>query len=105
MTASNDADFFKRHTDSSLHEGRTVSFVYYFYREPKAFTGGELRVYDTRVEGDRIVGGRKYDTIIPRQNQMLFFPSYLFHEVLPVRCPSQKLADSRFTVNGWISRK
>jgi len=104
LTASNHGDFFKKHTDSSLHEGRMLTFIYYFYREPKAFSGGELRLYHTKVKNRQIVANKTFDTVVPRQNQVLFFPSFLLHEVLPVHCPTRLFADSRFTVNGWISK-
>lgn len=105
VAASNDGDFFKQHIDHPLQERELVSFVYYFYREPKSFTGGDLVLYRTRVKGRRrlAINMSIFDTITPQQNLIVFFPGYLFHEVLPVRCPSGKFAGSRFTVNGWIS--
>ena len=42
--------------------------------------------------------------IEPRNNSIIFFLSRYMHEVLPVSCPSQSFADSRFTVNGWVRR-
>ena len=46
ITASNNGDFFKIHNDNTpdLNSSRELSFVYYFYHEPKAFSGGELRI-------------------------------------------------------------
>jgi SM-20-related protein len=35
---------------------------------------------------------------------LVVFPSRYLHEVLPVSCPSQTFADSRFTINGWVRR-
>ena len=107
LTASNDGDFFKVHQDNSSEEinHREISFVYYFHSEPKAFTGGQLRLYnsqDGEVEQSKKKTAR---TITPRQNTVVLFPSYLDHEVLPVRCPSRKFVNSRFTVNGWIMRQ
>jgi SM-20-related protein len=105
LTANNDGDFFRRHTDASLEEKKTVTFVYYFHREPKAFGGGELRLYRTwRRDSRHIVAATGiFDTVTPQRNMILFFPCFLLHEILPVRCPSRKFEDSRFTVNGWIS--
>lgn len=106
LTASNDGGFFRKHTDNMLGQCRTreITFVYYFYREPKAFTGGELRVYDTRYANGRAAPLENFHTFVPAQNQVVFFSAYLFHEILPVRCPSTAFADSRFTLNGWIHR-
>ena len=104
LTATNDGEFFKMHNDNthSVLRGRTLTYVFYFYREPKGFDGGELRLYDSRLDGGRYVSTGNYVTITPYQNQVVFFPSFLMHEVMPVRCASGKLADSRFTVNGWL---
>ena len=53
LTASNDGDFYRSHldTDGRSLDGRAIACVYYFFREPKAFTGGALRLYDTIEEG------------------------------------------------------
>jgi excisionase family DNA binding protein len=110
ITASNDGDFFKVHQDNSKVEPedisrRVVSFVHYFNSEPKAFTGGQLRFYDA---DDGVIESSKEKrmmTITPSQNTLVLFPSSYSHEVLPVRCPSRKFANSRFTANGWFIRE
>lgn len=106
MTASNDGDFFRHHNDNGQGEiaSRELTFVYFFHREPKAFRGGELRIYDSRRESGEWVSTGNYHSIVPQQNQIVFFPSTLLHEITPVECPSQAFADSRFTVNGWFHR-
>ncbi|HET7440752.1 MAG TPA: 2OG-Fe(II) oxygenase [Terriglobales bacterium] len=106
MTASNDGDFFRHHNDNGQGEiaSRELTFVYFFHREPKAFSGGELRIYDSRLENGEYVSTGNYHTIVPRQNQIVFFPSALLHEITAVECPSRAFADSRFTVNGWFHR-
>jgi Rps23 Pro-64 3,4-dihydroxylase Tpa1-like proline 4-hydroxylase len=35
---------------------------------------------------------------------LVIFPSRAPHELLPVRVPSKKFEDNRFTINGWIHR-
>ena len=106
VTASNDADFFHFHTDngSGAVESRYLTFVYFFHREPRAFEGGELRIHDARLEHEEYVSEGTYQTIIPQQNQIVFFPCELLHEITPVKCASQHFADSRFTLNGWLRR-
>ena len=109
ITASNDGDFFKVHQDNSSMEPadiplRELSYVYYFHSEPKAFRGGQLKIYDSGDgEGENSTGRAR--TITPRQNTLVLFPSSYDHEVLPVRCPTAKFANSRFTVNGWLIRE
>jgi Rps23 Pro-64 3,4-dihydroxylase Tpa1-like proline 4-hydroxylase len=104
ITASNDGDFFRVHTDSGAGDAasRAVTFVYFFHREPAPFRGGELRIYDSRLEHGEYVSAGGGTSIIPKRNRVVFFPSSLMHEVMPVACPSRAFADSRFTVNGWF---
>ena len=106
ITASNHGDFFRKHMDNSygVHRRRVLSYVYYFHRTPRRFAGGELLLYPTWHEDGRVVFATKPRTIMPRQNRIVFFPSSALHEIRMVRCPSWELADSRFTVNGWVSR-
>jgi SM-20-related protein len=103
LVAHNDGGRFGRHVDTLTGASRldsdspgvrTVSAVYYFYRTPKAFTGGELRLF---AFGD---GG--HVDIAPSENAFLVFPSFAGHEVLPVSCASRDFADSRFSVNCWL---
>ena len=104
LTASNHEEFFKAHSDNAnvAVQTRQLTFVYFFYREPKAFSGGELIVYDTVVRDGRPTPAGPFQVIHPRQNQIVFFPSYCLHEVTAVSCPSCDFADSRFTLNGWL---
>lgn len=92
LTAHNDGHYFRRHQDNRSREteARVLTYVYYFFREPKPFAGGELE-----IAGD----------ILPvRHNSIVFFPSETWHEVFPVRCASRAWPDSRFTINGWLRR-
>jgi SM-20-related protein len=105
-TASNHGDFFHCHVDNGAEAvaAREITFVYFFHREPKQFSGGELRIYDSRRENDNYVPTANYRTIVPEQNQLVLFASGLSHEITPVDCPSGQFADSRFTVNGWVHK-
>jgi Rps23 Pro-64 3,4-dihydroxylase Tpa1-like proline 4-hydroxylase len=104
LTASGDGDYFRLHHDSDDTSTRELSFVYFFYAEPRGFSGGELRIYDADViEGERAPTDRS-QMISPRQDVLVVFPSRNEHELLPVRVPSKAFENSRFTVNGWIHR-
>ena len=104
LTGTNHQEFFRMHTDNDSVDvsGRRITFVYFFFREPRGFDGGELRIYDTHRENSAAVAEGPYHTIQPAQNQVVFFNSSTLHEVMPVNCPSGDFADSRFTVNGWF---
>ena len=106
VTASNDGDFFHFHSDNGSDRvaSRHLTFVYFFHREPRQFEGGELRIHDARLEDGAYVSEGTYQTIVPQQNQIVFFPCELLHEITPVNCASQQFADSRFTLNGWLRR-
>ncbi len=106
ITASNDGDFFRFHSDNGSDRVacRYLTFVYFFHREPKAFEGGELRIHDACLQDGLYVSQGSYQTIVPRQNQIVFFPCQMRHEITAVKCPSRLFADSRFTLNGWFRR-
>ncbi len=96
LTAHNDGDYFKRHSDSGSREtnNRIITFVYYFNCVPKKFKHGELVFLE-----------KKKTVIDPRNNKIIFFNSSLEHEVKPIICSSRKFEHSRFTLNGWILKK
>jgi SM-20-related protein len=105
MVANNDGAFFRRHVDTFMGDARKasdrmLSAVYYFYAEPKAFTGGKLRFHSF---GSNERNGNFID-VQPEQNMLLAFPSWVWHEVLPVSCLSKRFSDSRFNVNCWVHR-
>ncbi|MFM2429900.1 MAG: hypothetical protein RLZZ511_1113 [Cyanobacteriota bacterium] len=106
LTAHNDNNYYKIHNDNSSADtaARQLTYVYYFNREPKGYSGGNLEIYDTTMENGRAVAGAHSQIVEPKNNSIVFFPSYYLHEVRPVICPSREFADSRFTMNGWIRR-
>ena len=103
ITAHNDGHYFLLHRDSSPADpSRIVTFVYYFNNEPRRFEGGSLRLYRGRAENGNYTCGEAMVDLAPTNDSMLFFPSACFHEVMPIKCASGELRDSRFTINGWI---
>lgn len=106
LTSHNDKNFYKIHNDNGSPDSaqRELTYVYYFHGHPKAFSGGELKVYDSRVENGYYVAADSSQLIEPRDNRIVFFLSRYMHEVLPISCPTRKFADSRFTINGWVHR-
>ncbi|MBV9267469.1 MAG: 2OG-Fe(II) oxygenase [Acidobacteriaceae bacterium] len=103
LTATNDGGFFRAHRDNGAHpfETRLISFVLYFHRQPKPFSGGELILYKPGAHSHDPTGEGSI-TIVPKHNRIVFFPSYLLHEVCIVSCFSREFRDSRFTLNGWF---
>jgi Rps23 Pro-64 3,4-dihydroxylase Tpa1-like proline 4-hydroxylase len=105
MTTHSEGGYFKIHNDNNSPRtaSRFLTYVYYFYREPAAFSGGQLRLYDdSRVEADNWVPVATFAEHKPENNMLLFFPSRHFHEVLPTLCRTDDFAGGRFTINGWV---
>ena len=105
LVANNDGAFFKCHIDTFMGDARkasdrVLSAVYYFHAEPKAFSGGALRLYSFGMKKDEA----EFVEVQPEQNTLLAFPSWASHEVLPVNCPSGRFSNSRFNVNCWVQR-
>jgi Rps23 Pro-64 3,4-dihydroxylase Tpa1-like proline 4-hydroxylase len=103
MVAYQDGGFILRHVDTGTSEARSArdrifSAVYYFHREPKPFTGGELRLMPLKPPPPGMPG---HVDIAPEQNSLAAFPSWAPHEVLPVRAATPRFADSRFAINLW----
>ena len=95
--------FYRWHSDNSeeRHRPRKISYVYYFHRQPRRFAGGDLLLYDTDLEANRVSMGA-FSRIEPLHNSLVFFPSDALHEITPVECDTQDFEDGRFTVNGWV---
>lgn len=98
LTMHNDGDYFLWHNDNGNQEAssRSVTFVYYYYFEPKMFSGGELVMYPA---------GTKPVAISPLNNSMIIFNPSVMHEVKPVICPEKLYPQSRFALTGWILNK
>jgi Rps23 Pro-64 3,4-dihydroxylase Tpa1-like proline 4-hydroxylase len=108
MTAHNEGDYFQVHNDSGdkINETRMLTFVYYFHKEPKVFSGGELTLFPT-LQSIPLSQQRVHGSVVvePQCNSLVVFPSACYHQVSPVVCASKKFVDSRFTVNGWVRRR
>jgi Rps23 Pro-64 3,4-dihydroxylase Tpa1-like proline 4-hydroxylase len=105
-----DGHFFRIHMDCPPKEvqiaHRRVSYVYFFHKQPRAYTGGDLLLFDS----DPVVDKTQYTTagftrIVPDNNSIIIFPSAYWHSVIPVSCPSKEFVDSRFVINGHVSKR
>ena len=104
ITDSNDGDYFRIHNDNTHANwpSRQITYVYFFHREPKPFTGGELVLYDIPSEAQAASKPRERRRVTPQQNAIIFFQSSILHEILPMRCCDVTFGASRFTLNGWL---
>lgn len=103
LTWCGNGAFFKIHSDTLSRDGytnqRVLTIVYYFHKEPKSFTGGELLLYGLGADAN----SSPQQEIEPRFDRAVFFPSWFPHEVRPVHC-SDEFADGRFAISCWVRR-
>jgi len=103
-----DGHFFRIHMDCPpLVEScanRRVSYVYFFHKLPRAYIGGELLLFDSDIATDWYTTSG-FTRIVPEDNSIVLFPSAYWHSVVPVSCPSKEFADSRFVINGHVSKR
>src|SRR6202035_318544 len=76
VTATNDGDFFHFHSDNGSDRvaSRHLTVVYFSLRERRQLEGGELRIHAARREDGAYVTEGTYQTIVPHQNPIVFFP-------------------------------
>lgn len=95
LLAYKDGHFYARHIDTFVQgeaviPPRKLTCVYYFHHSPKRFSGGQIRLYP--------LVGDEYVELDPDHDQLVAFPSFMPHEVLPVSVPGNQLSDSRFAI-------
>jgi len=106
MTASNDGHYYRMHNDAGSEEAgfRSLTCVYYFFRQPRPFSGGALRLYDALEQGGQRKALGSFREFEPVSNRLLVFRSTSYHELMRIRCPSRQFSDSRFAVTNWIHK-
>jgi hypothetical protein len=105
ICAYGEGGHFAPHIDTAETTGwiRILSCIYYFATTPRRFQGGELRLQGFPTLSAGGVAAPHVD-IVPETDTLVVFPSWMSHEVLPVRVPSGTWIDRRFTINCWIHR-
>lgn len=108
VTIHGNHHFYNAHRDdepdpNSPVFARTVSYVYYLHRRPKAFGGGQLRLYDSDPAAG-MFNPAAFTQVEPANNTLILFPSWAYHEVRPVALACADPFDGRITVNGWVHR-
>ena len=113
LAAHGDGAHYMPHTDlpigatrahRDITDDRVLSAVLYFHAEPKAFSGGALRLFRIGVDPNAC-GADDFLDIEPLQNSLAVFHSWVSHEVRPVKVPTGRFHDYRFAVNIWFRRK
>jgi hypothetical protein len=78
--------------------------MYHFYKQPKGFTGGGIRLFDGRTENGMRPAMASFRDVEIGNNDMLIFPEKVVGAGLPVRCPTRAFAEGLFVVRGIIRR-
>ena len=99
MTAYPNGGFGKPHQDSPPAEYRRLGVicVYYFHPQPKAFSGGDLLLYDTEVK-ERSYNSLSFWRLEPMANSAIFYLDAYWHAITPVKCDSDEFAHARFAL-------
>jgi len=77
------ADYYESHVDNYL-----MTTICWFYRKPKAYTGGNITFTETGT------------TLECKHNRMVIFPSYYFHEVHPIKM-KEKTGWGRYAIQNF----
>jgi Rps23 Pro-64 3,4-dihydroxylase Tpa1-like proline 4-hydroxylase len=106
ISSYGDGGHFHAHIDTleNRERVRVLSCVYYFTSEPRSFGGGELRLYGFPRRGDDGRATVASVDVPPATDTLVAFPSWMRHEVLPVRLDSAAWLDRRFAINCWLHR-
>jgi SM-20-related protein len=81
-----------------------LNVLYHFYKEPKGFAGGGIRLFDSRPDGGTGPAKASFRDVEISNNAMLIFPEGVRGAGLPVRCPTSAFADGLFVVGGSLRR-
>ncbi|HLO78657.1 MAG TPA: 2OG-Fe(II) oxygenase [Magnetospirillum sp.] len=106
LVAYGDGDFQAPHLDTQTRGARDASdramtAVYYFYATPKAFQGGEFRLFSMLPPEQ----GGSFVDVAPESDTLVLFPSWARHEVRPLVSPGTLFGQSRFALIWWFHRR
>lgn len=97
---------FKKHKDKGSRGAgstRDLTFVYYFFKEPQQFKGGDLLLFDSNREGEECNGD--FSRLKVKNDLLVIFPSDCYHQVTEIHSPKKNsLMGGRFTLNGWLHK-
>jgi len=103
-----DGQKYEWHVDRFSTPTRVLSFVYYFWKEPKEWTGGQLQFTDSPIyDGiaiEELIEGDNMKTISPENNMGVIFGGTTPHRVLPTHSP-EEFDKGRFSANIWVGFK
>lgn len=93
------------HIDSIIGTNqRIITLVYYFNKEPKKFSGGNISLTDSPLYNWKTLvdDNPNIIDIEPKNNRLVVFASSTLHSVNPVINKSFNFEDGRFSANCWV---
>lgn len=90
------------HQDRFADIRRHITLVYYFFEEPKQWTGGDLLFTDSPgFETSLVEKNPNIKRITPENNMAIVFSSAALHRVESTKSPKE-FGKGRFSANIWI---
>jgi len=90
------------HIDRSSNDVRLISFVYYFFKEPREWTDGFLELTGSPVhQGKMTDPDAEIKSITPYNNMAVVFSSSTAHRVKPTKSVDN-FGFGRFSMNCWV---
>ena len=74
--------------------------VYHCFKQPKGFSGGGVRLFDSKLQDSLHRAAKPFRDIEIDDNSALFFPSGVVSAGLPIRCQSNASNDRLFVLLG-----
>lgn len=93
-----------RDTGSRRYADLRLNAIYFFHRQPLAFHGGDLLLYDTDIEAGRY-NRFAFSRIAPASNSLVVLPTSCYHEVTEVASRSNTFADVRLSATVVLRRR
>ena len=81
-------DCYKEHFDEVQ-----FTILIFIYKKPKVFSGGDLKF------------NRIKKIVECKNNRLVLFPSFYYHEITPIKCETQKQGFGRYSISSFISTR
>ena len=81
-------DSYKEHFDVFQ-----FTILIFIYKKPKAFSGGDLKF------------NRIKKTVECKNNRLVLFPSFYYHEITPIKSETKKKGFGRYSISNFLSTR
>jgi hypothetical protein len=89
----------------STEPDEILSLFYHCHKQPRAFTGGGIRLFDSIIENGVSGAGTTFRDVAIEDNSVLIFPSQVVSAGLPVSCATRAFAEGLFVLRGAVRRE